>query len=136
MAERLLIVAGLAALLTVAWALLRLRHARRLRGLADERPFQGLVPGGRPAVVAFTLPSCAECRARQAPALEQLKLGRGGAVAVATLPADAHPAVVERLGILTVPTTAVLDASGQVRFLNHGFADAARLAAQLDSVAP
>jgi hypothetical protein len=135
MAERLLIVAGLAALLAGAWALLRLRHRRRLRALAGERPLEGLVPGGRPAVVAFTLPGCAECRARQAPALEQLRAGRGGTVAVATLPADAHPAVVERLGILTVPSTAVLDADGQVRFLNHGFADAARLAAQLDSVA-
>jgi hypothetical protein len=135
MAERLLIIAGLAALLVSAWALLRLRQARRLRALAGTRPLQGLVPTGRPAVVAFTLPSCVECRARQAPALEQLRAGRGGAVAVATLPADAYPTLVDRLGILTVPATAVLDAQGQVRFLNQGFADASRLAAQLDSVA-
>jgi hypothetical protein len=144
MTERLLIVAGLAALLFGAWALLRLRQTRRLAALAGERPFQGLVPAGRPAVVAFTLPGCVECRARQAPALEQLRARRGGAVTtppgadeyvIATLRADAHPEVVERLGILTVPATAVLDAQGQVRFLNQGFADAARLGAQLDSVA-
>jgi hypothetical protein len=144
MAERLLLIVGLAALLIGVRALLRLRQARRLRLLAAERPLQGLVPTGRPAVVAFTLPSCVECRARQKPALEQLRAQRAAAVApgrradeylIATLSAEAHPEVVGRLGILTVPATAVLDAQGQVRFINQGFADAARLAAQLDSLA-
>ncbi len=135
MVERLLIVASLAFLIVGAWALLRLWQAHRLRALAGERPLQGLVPPGKPAVVAFTLPSCAECRTRQAPALEQLRARRGAMAALATIPADAYPNLVAQLGILTVPATAVLDAEGRVRFLNQGFADVARLAAQLDSVA-
>lgn len=135
MLERLLILLALAALVGAAWLLLRRLQARRLRALAADRPFDGLVPAGAPAVVAFTLPSCADCRARQAPALERLRARLGGAVRVAVLPADAHGPIVDRLGILTVPSTVVLDAGGGVRFLNQGFADESRLAEQLAAVA-
>lgn len=135
MAERLLILLALAAALAVLWALLRLLHAHRLRALAARRPFAGLVPPGRPAVVAFTLPTCGECRARQAPALERLRRRLGAAAHIATLPADAHPDLVAQLGIMTVPATAVLDAEGSVRALNQGFADEARLLRQLADLA-
>jgi thiol-disulfide isomerase/thioredoxin len=131
MVERLLILLALAGALAGGWQLLRLWQARRLRALAAERPFAELLPAGRPAVVAFTLPSCVDCRARQAPALERLRVQVGPAVQIAILPADAHGELVERLGILTVPTTVVVDAGGAVRFLNQGFADEARLAGQL-----
>lgn len=134
MIERLLILVALVAAIGVGWVLLRLWQARRLHTLRDERPFADLVPAGSPAVVAFTLPSCVECRARQAPALERLRTRQGATVHIATLPADTHADLVDRLGILTVPTTAVLDAAGAVRFLNQGFADEARLAEQLAAV--
>lgn len=130
MAERLLILLALAAALVAGWRLLGLWQARRLRALAVERPFASILPGGRPAVVAFTLPSCVDCRARQAPALERLRAS-APAVEIAVLRADGHDELVERLGILTVPATVVLDAGGGVRFLNNGFADEARLAGQL-----
>ncbi|HMQ34232.1 MAG TPA: thioredoxin family protein [Chloroflexaceae bacterium] len=136
MAERLLILAALAAALAGAWAVLRWRHARRLRALAERRPFAGLVPTGRPAVVAFTLPGCAECRARQAPALERLRVRLGPGAHIATLRADAHPALVAQLGLMTVPATAVLDAGGAVRALNQGYADEARLVQQLADLGP
>jgi hypothetical protein len=134
MLERVFILLALVALGALAWQLLRVRQARRLRTLAVEQPFAGIVPPGRPAVVAFTLPSCVDCRARQTPALERLRTRLGPAVAVATLPADAHSGLVDRLGILTVPSTVVLDARGGVRFLNQGFADEAQLANQLAAV--
>jgi hypothetical protein len=134
MAERLLLVVAVGAVIMATWALLRLRQARRLRALAGERLFQGLLPAGQPAVVSFTLRSCVECRTRQAPALDQLRAERRSAVTIVSLPADAHAEITERLGILTVPSTAVLDAGGQVRFLNQGYADAQRLAAQLDAL--
>jgi thiol-disulfide isomerase/thioredoxin len=135
MIERLIILLTLAALLGAGWWLLRALQARRLRVLAAERPFDGIVPAGAPAVVAFTLPSCVDCRSRQAPALERLRARLGPAVPVAVLSAEAHGEVVDRLGILTVPATVVLDAGGGVRFLNQGFADDARLAEQIAAVA-
>jgi thiol-disulfide isomerase/thioredoxin len=130
MVERLLILFALAGALAGGWQLLRLWQARRVRALATERLFAGILPDGRPAVVAFTLPSCSDCRARQAPALERLR-AQAPAVEIAVLRADGHGELIERLGILTVPSTVVLDARGGVRFLNQGFADEVRLAGQL-----
>jgi hypothetical protein len=55
----------------------------------------------------------------------------GEDVAIVRLSALEHPELVEQAGILTVPATVVLDASGAVRHLNLGFTDAARLATQV-----
>ncbi len=131
MIERLVILAALALALAAVWAALRLWLAARQRSLAAERPLAGLLPPGRPAVVAFSTPGCAACRAQQAPALERLRADQGQAVTVLSLLATEHPALVERLGILTVPATVVLDAAGAVRRVNLGFTDAPQLAAQL-----
>lgn len=132
--ERILILLALVLLVTAVRLGLRAWRARRIAALAAESPFAELLPAGRPAVVAFTTPGCAECRTRQAPALARLSSELGDAVTVRTLTAPEHPALVDRLGVLTVPATAVVDAHGQVRQLNLGFADAARLAEQLRAV--
>lgn len=134
MIERILILTALAALILAGWGVTRVVQRRRLRALADQRLFAGLVPAGRPAVVAFTLPTCAECRARQAPALERLRQQLGPAVQITTLSADTHATLVERLGIMTVPATAILDTQGAVRILNQGFADETRLRQQLEEL--
>jgi hypothetical protein len=134
MLERLAILALVCLAAALLWGVLRLWQAARLRRLRHERPLAGLVPAGRPAVVAFSTPGCAECRTRQAPALARLRDDLGEGVTVASLLANEHPALVERLGILTVPATVVLDTAGGVQHVNQGFADAERLAAQLRGV--
>jgi thioredoxin-like negative regulator of GroEL len=136
MAERLLMLLALAAAVALGYALLRWRQARQLRMLAPRRLFADLAPQGRPAVVAFSLPSCGECRARQAPALERLRAQVGETAHVLTLRADEHVALVAELGLLTVPSSVVLDAAGQVRAINQGFADESRLLEQLAAMAP
>jgi thiol-disulfide isomerase/thioredoxin len=132
--ERMLIVVLVAAGVAVAWGVLRLWRARRVESLAAETPLADLLPTGRPAVVAFAAPGCAECKARQAPALDRLAATLGDAVTVRTLAAPDHPELVGRLGILTVPSTVVLDARGTVRHLNLGFAATERLAEQIRAV--
>lgn len=135
MVERLLILAAVALGVALVWAGLRAWRARRVARLAGEAPLAGIVPPGRPAVVAFTSPGCAECRSRQAPALARLEAELGDAVTVRTLAAPDHPDLAGRLGILTVPATVVLDARGAVRQLNLGFAPAERLAEQVRGAA-
>ncbi len=135
MLERILILAVIAAGMLVAWAALRIVQRRHLQALAGQRPFAGLVPAGHPGIVAFTLPACVECRARQAPALERVRVRLGNAAHITTLSADSHADLVTQLGIMTVPATAVVDATGAVRCLNQGFADETRLLQQLDAVA-
>lgn len=134
MIDRLLIVLALAVLVAVCWMLLRLRQARRLRSLGDETLFSGVVPAGRPAVVAFSVPRCSECHDLQEPALSRLEARLGDKASVKTISAQTHGALAKRLGILTVPSTAVLDASGAVRFVNQGFTDEGRLAQQIDAI--
>lgn len=135
MIERILIIAAIAIAVTVIWAGIRLWRARALHRLAVQAPFAGLVEPGRPAVVSFSTPGCAECRTRQAPALKRLAAELGEQVTLLALLAPEHPQLIDRLGILTVPATVVLDATGVVRFVNLGFADSAKLAAQLNAAA-
>jgi len=136
MIERLLILLAFGSSIALGWLLLRRLLAQRLQQLATQRPFTALVPSGRPAIVAFTLPTCVECRTRQTPTLTRLQQQLGAAAQIMTLRADNHGELVTQLGIMTVPATVVLDATGVVRALNHGFADEARLLGQLAPYAP
>jgi hypothetical protein len=134
MLERILILIALALLIAAGWGMLRLWRRVKLRRLRDVSPLVELVPVGRPAVVAFSTPSCAECRTRQAPALARLSAALGDAVTVRSLSALEHPNLVQQIGILTVPATVVLDRDGRVRKLNLGYASDERLREQLQRV--
>jgi thiol-disulfide isomerase/thioredoxin len=131
MIERVLILVGVAAALAAGYGLLRVWQARRLSALEAQRPFADIVPAGRPAVVAFTMPTCVDCKARQVPALRRLSDSLGDRVVIQTLMVSDYPDLVDRLGLLTVPATAVVDARGVLRHLNQGFADVERLTSQL-----
>jgi len=125
--DRLLILAAAAALfgLVVLTARgLALRGTSRARALPAAQVWSalGAEPDGRPAVALFTSPSCAEC-ATQRSVLPGVR--------VLEVDAAAQPEVAARFGVLTAPSTAVLGPEGSVRALNHGFAPADRLAAQL-----
>ncbi len=135
MIDRMLLIVAIAAAVALAWGCLRLWRAWKVRALARETPFAGVIPTGKPAVVGFSTPGCAECRTRQAPALAHLAGALGDAVTVRTLSAPEYPQLVDRLGILTAPATVVLDATGMVRFVNLGFTDATTLAEQLNNAA-
>lgn len=121
MIERLLILVLVALLVLAAWGLLRLWRRARLQRLGAGAPLAGLVPLGRPAVVAFSTPACAECSTRQAPALTRLARLVGDSVTIRTVSALDHPELVRTVGVLTVPSTVVVDARGVVRHLNLGY---------------
>jgi hypothetical protein len=133
MVDRLLILVLVAAVIAAGWAMFRLWRAWMLRRLGTDMPLAGLIPAGRPAIVAFSTPTCAECHTRQAPALARLSAALGDAVTVRSLSALDHPDLVDRIGILTVPATVVLDREGHVRSLNLGYASEARLREQVSS---
>lgn len=136
MIERLFIIGALAAGLGLLWVGVRSWQAYRLRILGQIPIFAGIVPLGRPAVIAFSTPGCRECYARQAPALAQLAAMTGEEVVVTTVSALEHPQLVGQLGILTAPATVVLDGNGVVRYVNQGFADTATLARQVRVLLP
>jgi thiol-disulfide isomerase/thioredoxin len=134
--ERLLIVAGLAALLVgliVAGRALAWRRLSELRAGDPARLWVGLGarPDGRATVVAFSTPSCAACRTAQEPALTALQARLGDGLRVIHVDAADRPEVASAFGVLTVPATVVLDRRGRVAAANQGFATADKLALQL-----
>jgi thiol-disulfide isomerase/thioredoxin len=135
MIERLLIIVVVAGVIALVWMAIRTWRMWCLHSLARRTPFAGIIPTGKPAVVGFSTPGCVECRTRQAPALARLSANLGDQVTVRTLPASEYPHLVDHLGILTAPATVVIDATGVVRFVNLGFADAEKLATQVNSIA-
>lgn len=137
MFERLVIVVGIVvAVLMVRgalrlWTCYRMEHtpvASEIAGLA------GIVQEGRPAVLAFSTPGCAECRSTQRPALEKLQALMGGSVQVTHLSVPDHSALVEQFGILTVPATVILDERGVTRQINLRYTSAERLQTQLHEI--
>jgi hypothetical protein len=129
--ERVVILLLLALAIIAGWGLLRLWRGMKLRQLRAAAPLAELIPTGLPAVVAFSTPTCAECHTRQAPALRRLAATLGDTVTVRSLPALEYPSLVQRIGILTVPATIVLDRDGHVRNLNLGYTSEDRLREQL-----
>lgn len=134
MSERLLFLALLVLLALAAVALWRWHWQRRTAALGrlpapdclrdlDLRPV--------PAVIYFSTPSCSQCRLQQAPILQRLSAEWGDDVHLCQVDAVAYEELARYFGILTVPSTVVLDAHQRIVAINHGLAGAERLAAQL-----
>ncbi len=132
---RLLILIAIALAVAALWGGLRLWRGLKLRHLRSRTPFGDMVPAGKPAVVAFSSPYCRDCHTLQEPALTRLERELSDRVTVKSLSALEYPELVDELGILTVPATVVLDASGEVRHLNLGYASDAKLCKQLAQAA-
>ncbi len=129
-AERALLVAVVAAGLGLLWLVLRWRSARYrmpnardlLVRLSVTRP---------PLVLAFSTPECVPCRTMQKPALVELQRRYPGRLEVREIDATITPELAERFGIMTVPSTVLVDARGRVLAINHGLARWTKLAGQL-----
>jgi thioredoxin-like negative regulator of GroEL len=139
--DRLFLLAGVVvgvSLLVVMARRVAGSRLRRARAIPGEEIWQalGTTPDGRPAVVAFSTPSCAACHTAQRPALAQLQSRAGGAVRVIEVDAAARPEVARKFGVLTVPTTAILDTGGRLTAINNGFATSDRLAEQIGLEVP
>lgn len=91
----------------------------------------GLGSRERPAILYFTSPDCAPCKTVQWPAIELLKAQLGEVFDVVEIDASRHPELASRWGVLSVPTTFILDQKGSPRFVNHGAAPARKLQSQI-----
>lgn len=108
------------------------RRAAALRAAPLVAP-EGSTSGVR--ILVFTSADCRQCHTHQAPAVARVLAERPGTVQIQEIDAPATPDLTSRYHILTVPATVVLDASGQARAVNYGFAPAATLLAQVDAAA-
>ncbi len=119
----LLIAVGIASYRLHQWAHLR-RNAQNALDLMGYRP-------GRPAILYFSAPGCGPCLAVQDPALKELSAQAGSRLQIIRIDALEHPALADAWGVLSVPTTFLIDSSCRPRGVNSGPVQAPRLRGQL-----
>jgi thiol-disulfide isomerase/thioredoxin len=129
MFERVLISFALIGLGLLAYLLVN----RRTLAVADQKVkrFESYRPG-LPALVYFTTPSCAPCKTVQRPTIQRLQTRLGKWFQVIEVDASARPEIAQEWGVLSVPTTFIIAANGQPRYVNHGVASAEKLIQQLE----
>lgn len=90
-------------------------------------------PLGQAGVIALYTDHCVQCERLQKPALARLQQRRND-IAVVWRSIQEEAQLVQQLGIMTVPTTIVRDANGQITNVNMGYVDEAVLMQQLSIV--
>ncbi|MCC6805525.1 MAG: thioredoxin family protein [Anaerolineae bacterium] len=131
MIERLIAALVLLAVGVVAYRLVIAWQIRRACAAAPCDPLLAGLKPGVATVLYFTTPMCAPCKTQQTPALERLKAQLGEAVQIVRVDATEQPDAAQRWGVLSVPTTFVLDGRGATLAVNNGVAEANKLQQQL-----
>jgi thiol-disulfide isomerase/thioredoxin len=87
----------------------------------------------KPVIVYFTTPDCAPCKTVQRPALNRVTQLLGDSLEVVEIDATQRPDLAKTWGVMTVPTTFLLDARGEARYVNNGVTRAEKLMEQLQT---
>jgi thioredoxin-like negative regulator of GroEL len=106
------------------------RGQLQLVGRIIDSPL-GVRPHSEPSVLFFSSTTCAICHTAQRPALDTLVARSSGRLAVREIDVAAEPDVARSYRVMSLPTTIVLGAEGDVTAINVGFASAEKLAGQL-----
>jgi thiol-disulfide isomerase/thioredoxin len=87
----------------------------------------------KPVIVYFTTPDCAPCKTVQRPALSRVSQLLGDSLEVVEIDATQRPDLAKQWGVMSVPTTFLLDARGEARYVNNGVTRAEKLMEQLQT---
>lgn len=88
---------------------------------------------GQPRLLYFRSDNCAPC-ITQAHYLEQVMESWNGRLTIEKIDTDAEPAKANQYGILTLPTTILVDTVGEVRQINYGLTSSRKLNNQVASM--
>ena len=102
----------------------KIRAPGLLSDLGPRRP-------GATTLVYFTTSTCVPCKTIQRPAIQKASQMLGDTLQVLEIDASERPEIAQRWGVLSVPTTFVIDPDGQVRHVNHGITRAEKLMRQI-----
>ena len=126
MIERLMIttlILGCLSLLWLGWHWYKTRLAQTIRPLEATN--------GLPTLLWFTADYCVPCKLQQAPIVAELANKLGSAVTIKKIDASQNPDLVDHYKVLTLPTTIILNETGQVSHINYGVTAQTKLEAQL-----
>jgi len=87
-----------------------------------------------PVLVYFTTPDCVPCKTVQRPAINQVENLLGEQLQVVEIDATERPDLAKVWGVMSVPTTFLLDARGKARYVNNGVARAEKLIQQIQTL--
>ncbi len=85
-------------------------------------------------IVYFTTPECVPCKTVQRPALNHVSRLLGEKLQVVEIDATERPDLAKIWGVMSVPTTFLLDAHGEARYVNNGVARVEKLMEQLQTL--
>ena len=88
----------------------------------------------KPVLVYFTTPDCVPCRTVQRPAINQVTTLLGEKLHVIEIDATERPDLAKVWGVMSVPTTFLLDEHGEARYVNNGVARAEKLMEQIQTL--
>jgi thiol-disulfide isomerase/thioredoxin len=88
----------------------------------------------KPVIVYFTTPDCVPCKTVQRPALDRVSTLFGEKLHVVEIDATERPDLAKTWGVMSVPTTFLLDAKGEARFVNNGVTRAEKLMEQIQTL--
>jgi thiol-disulfide isomerase/thioredoxin len=88
----------------------------------------------KPVLVYFTTPDCAPCKTIQRPAINRVSHLLGGELEVVEIYATERPDLAKAWGVMSVPTTFVVDTRGEARYVNNGVARAEKLLEQIQTL--
>ena len=88
----------------------------------------------KPVIVYFTTPDCAPCKTVQRPALEKLTSLLGEKLHVVEIDATERPDLAKTWGVMSVPTTFLLNSRGEARYVNNGVTRVEKLMEQIQTL--
>lgn len=97
-----------------------------------ELPFK---LNGKPIILYFTTPDCLPCKTIQRPALRKLKhtIGENN-LQIVEVDATEEAQLANQWGVVSVPTTFMIDPQGKLKYVNHGVAREEKLLKQLENL--
>lgn len=123
-----------AALVVAGYLVYRLINQRILVRAGVKIPELPGVRQGSPILLYFTTPTCTPCKTVQRPAIQRLSERMGDCLQVVEIDASSQPEMANRWGVMSVPTTFVIDEKGQARYVNHGVANLDKLMNQFETI--
>jgi thiol-disulfide isomerase/thioredoxin len=118
-----IMISGLGIYLIYNWTL-KLRTPNLLTDLGPIRP-------GAFTLVYFTTSSCVPCKTVQRPEIAKLESILDNKIQVIEIDATEHPDMANRWGVMSVPTTYLINPQGKLLHINHGIKLARHLLMQI-----
>ena len=126
MVDRLMITLMMLGCLGICWLGWHYYKARLVQTIQPSEPSLD-----KPFLLYFTGEYCSACKFHQTPIVDKLAATFGDSIVVREYDVSQCPELASQYRVLTLPTTVVLNQSGQVVHVNYGVTSQAKLETQL-----